>query len=186
MKQLTTIISLVGVCLALAGAAAGGDEFAFEATLSGAQEVVGPPFLAPQPGVETATTGQLTLTFDPALASATFRFQVNQGEDITQAHLHCAPAGVNGPVTVFLFPAGPPPSPGMDINGLLAEGALTNASVVAEVDCIATCDQPVNNIASLRAAILEGCIYVNVHSVAQPDGVIRGQVHPVVEPPSTQ
>ena len=96
---------------------------------------------------------------------------------ITQAHLHCAPAGVNGPITVFLF--GLVPDPGVDVNGRLSEGELTNDSFVAGVSCTATCGKTVNNIASLRAAILDGCIYANVHSVANPAGDVRGQVRPV-------
>ena len=36
----------------------------------------------------------------------------------------------------------------------------------------------INNIASLRAAIAEGLIYLNVHSEAQPPGIVRGQLLP--------
>lgn len=177
MKQLATIVSILGVFIAVSDAAYG-DEFVFVANLSGAQEVVGePPFLAPQPGVETDTTGRFNVTFDRALTKAQFRLRVNQGVGITQAHLHCAPAGVNGPVLVFLF--GLVPDPGVDVNGRLSEGELTNDDFQAGVDCTATCGKTVNNIASLRAAILDGCIYANVHSVANPGGEVRGQVRPV-------
>jgi hypothetical protein len=179
MKRLVTIVSILGVILAISGAAYG-DEFVFVATLSGAQEVVGPPFVAPQPGVTTDTVGRLRLQFDAALTRATFRLRVQQGVDITQAHLHCAPAGVNGPITVFLF--GLVADPGVDVDGLLSEGELTNASFQAGVDCNATCGKTVNNIASLRAAILDGCIYANVHSVANRGGEVRGQVRPQNEP----
>jgi hypothetical protein len=111
------------------GAARADDGFAFVAKLSGAQEVVGsPPFLAPQPGVTTATTGDFRIKFDKGLTSATFRLKVNGGVDITQAHLHCAPAGVNGPIAVFLF--GLVADPGVDVDGLLSEGELTNAGIV--------------------------------------------------------
>jgi len=57
MKQLATIVSILGVFLAVSGAAYGGDEFVFVANLSGAQEVVspvppadeGPPLAPPSP-----------------------------------------------------------------------------------------------------------------------------------------
>jgi hypothetical protein len=180
MKQLTLIVSILGVFLAVSGVVFG-DELVFVANLSGAQEVIGangellPP---PQLGIETETTGRLHLSFDPALTRARFRLRVNNGDDITQAHLHCAPDGMNGPIAVFLFPSAPPPSSGEDVNGLLSEGELTNASFLADVDCTATCGRMVNNIASLRAAILDGCIYANVHSVLHGAGVVRGQVRP--------
>jgi hypothetical protein len=179
MQKFSPVICILGVLLAVSGAVSGNDEFVFVANLSGAQEVAGPPFLAPQAGVETETTGRFQMLFDRALTSARFRLRVNQGIDITQAHLHCAPAGVNGPVTVFLF--GLVADPGVESNGLLSEGELTNADFVDGVDCTSTCGQTVNNIASLRAAILDGCIYANVHSVMHPGGVVRGQVRPADE-----
>jgi len=109
MKQLATVAGILGVFLAVSGAAIGGDKFVFVADLSGTQEVLGaPPFLAPQPGVATATTGRFRISFDPALTAAQFRLRVDQGFNITQAHLHCAPAGVNGPIVVFLFGLVPP------------------------------------------------------------------------------
>jgi hypothetical protein len=180
MKQLTLIVSILGVFLAVSGAVYG-DELVFVANLSGAQEVVGangellPP---PQLGIETDTTSRLHLSFDPPLTRARFRLRVNNGVAITQAHLHCAPEGMNGPIAVFLFPSAPPASSGEDVNGLLSEGELTNASFLEAVDCTATCGRMVNNIASLRGAILDGCIYANVHSAANPAGEVRGQVRP--------
>lgn len=181
IKRFAVIVSILGVFLAVSGPAYGDDEFVFVANLSGAQEVLGePPFLAPQPGVTTDSTGRFRISFNPALTKAQFRLRVNQGVDITQAHLHCAPAGVNGNIGVFLFDL--VPDPGVDVNGLLSEGELTNANFEEGVDCTATCGKTVNNIASLRAAILDGCIYANVHSVANRGGEIRGQVRPVAEP----
>jgi hypothetical protein len=182
MKQLVPIISILGVFLAMLDAAYG-DEREFVADLSGAQEVVGAPgalLPPPQLGVETDTTGRVRIAFDAALTRAQFRLRVDNGVDITQAHLHCAPDGMNGPIIVFLFPAAP--SPGVDVNGLLSEGELTNASFLETVDCTATCGKMVNNIASLRAAILDGCIYANVHSVLHPEGAVRGQVRPAEAP----
>jgi hypothetical protein len=184
MKQLALIISILGVFLAVSDAVCG-DELVFVADLSGTQEVVGSPgelLPPPQLGVETDTTGRVRISFDPALTRAQFRLRVNGGEDITQAHLHCAPDGMNGPVVLFLFPSAPPPSSGVNVNGLLSEGELTNASFLAAVNCTATCGKMVNNIASLRAAILDGCIYANVHSALNPGGEVRGQVRPTEEP----
>lgn len=106
----------------------------FGATLSGAQEV---------PAVTTTTTGLVEVTFDDALSQATFRLVVNNGVNVTMAHFHCHRAGQNGPVVAFLFgPVG-----GVNVNGELAAGTLTNADI-AVVDCVTPIGRPVNNIAS--------------------------------------
>jgi hypothetical protein len=175
MKQLAPTIGIFSALLGVSGAAYG-DDLSFVANLSGPQEVVGPPFVAPQPGVESNSRGRLTLDFNPSLARAQFRLRVNQGTGITQAHFHCAPAGENGPITVFLF--GLVPDPGVSSDGILSEGELTNANFEAGIDCETTCGLPVNNLASLRAAIVDGCIYANVHTVTNRAGEIRGQLRP--------
>ncbi len=141
----------------------GGSSLRFRADLSGAQEV---------PGVITETTGKLRLNFDRGLTEADFRLRVNDGTGITQAHLHCARAGTNGPVVAFLFGfiAG-----GVEVDGLLSAGTLTNADFLG-ADCTGTAGRPINNIASLAFAARDGLIYVNVHSVANPAGEVRGQL----------
>lgn len=170
--------------LAASGVAYGDDAVVFRANLAGEQEVAGadPPFVAPQPGVPTDTTGRFRIKFDSALRKAEFRLSVGDGVKVTQAHLHCAPAGVNGPIVAFLFNVAPFPGPGgVDVDGLLAEGELTNADVVPDVDFASNpaCGKTIDNIASLRAAMLQGCIYVNVHTEANPPGEVRGQVIPL-------
>lgn len=177
MKQLVTVISILGVFLTVVGVAYGDDELVFGANLSGRQEITGSgPVLPPQPGVTTSSNGRFRIEFNAAFSRAEFSLRVNNGNNILQAHLHCAPAGMNGPIIVFLF--GPEQPPGNDVDGLLSEGRLTNNDFEAN-DCNPTCGKPVNNIASLRAAMLDGCIYANVHTVEHTGGEIRGQVVPV-------
>lgn len=79
---------------------------------------------------------------------------------------------MNGPVVVFLFG---PADPGIDVDGLLAEGELTNANF-EEADCVTVIGTPVNNIASLAFAARNGLIYANVHTEANPAGEVRGQL----------
>ena len=169
MKQTFSVLVALVTVLGLSTAVYAGDDddsdggssLRFRADLSGAQEV---------PGVITETTGKLRLNFDRGLTEANIRLRVNDGTGITQAHLHCARAGANGPVVVFLFGFVPG---GVEVDGLLSSGTLTNADFT---DCTGTVDRPINNIASLAFAARDGLIYVNVHSVANPGGEVRGQL----------
>ena len=72
----------------------------------------------------------------------------------------------------FLFNVAPLPGPGgVDVNGALERGVLTNPDIID-----GACGVAVNNIASLLAAIRDGIIYVNVHSEGNPPGEVRGQI----------
>lgn len=129
---------------------------------SGAQEV---------PPVDSATSAQLTFDVSDDLSSIDFMLEVQNGIDISQAHLHCAPAGVNGPVLVFLFPL-VANGGGVDGDGTLNKGTLTNADLL-NVECEGIA---VGNIATLVEFILQRRVYLNVHSLANPSGEVRGQV----------
>jgi CHRD domain len=146
------------------------NELKFEADLSGAQEVT-----SPVGGVVADTTGTIEVEFDKALTKAQFGLSVRSGTGITQAHFHCASAGVNGPVVAFLFgPVDPP----VDVSEGSVEGALVNSDIISPdtPETIEACGVPLNNIASLAFAMRAGKIYANVHSTAFPAGVIRGQL----------
>jgi hypothetical protein len=136
----------------------------FRATLTGDQEV---------PAVETTTRGTASFRVTPGLSELRYELRVTNGVGITQAHLHCAPAGVNGPVVAFLFG---PENPGINVSGKLAAGTIENADVMATDG--EPCGATINNVASLYAAILEGRIYVNVHSTDNPAGEVRSQLFP--------
>jgi hypothetical protein len=104
----------------------------------------------------------------------TFQLSVQNGVGVTRAHLHCGLPGQNGPIVVTLSPTN---EQGADVSGLLAEGTRTNVDIEATAArCEDRIGQPVRNIASLAAAAVLGLIYVNVHTVANPAGEIRGQV----------
>lgn len=135
----------------------------FRMALSGAQETA---------NVVTETTGKFRLDFDKGLSEGRFVLRVNDGVGITQAHIHCGRAGANGPVVAFLFGFVPG---GVTVDGLLSKGTLTNADFTG-VDCATVVGVPVNNIASLALAARAGLLYVNVHSVANPPGEVRGQI----------
>jgi hypothetical protein len=131
----------------------------FHATASGREEV---------PPNDSRGRGTATFELSDDGTSLTYRLIVANLEDVTQSHIHIAPAGVNGPVVVFLFGfvAG-----GVTQNGVLAEGTITQANLIA---------RPAigfgGTMAELLAAMRSGNAYVNVHTVALPGGEVRGQV----------
>ena len=154
--------AVVAALFAAPGIAYGGG-WEFEAELVGAQEV---------PAVITDTAGEIEVEFNETLSAAEFELKLSDGEAILQAHFHCAPAGTNGPVVVFL--SGFVPG-GFDVDGDLAEFTLTDANVAAVgADCVPHIGMAINNLADL--AMADGNIYANVHSVANPGGEVRGQL----------
>ncbi len=145
-----------------AGAAVAGEKF--EAALSGANEV---------PPVATATTGKAEIELSDDGARATFELEVRGGERITQAHIHCARAGVNGPNVVFLAGFH---NLGWDVDGSWVENAAVTDANVLPTSGTGPCPEVITDLSSLARAIRNGNAYVNVHSVAFPGGVIRGQL----------
>lgn len=139
----------------------------FQPTLSGAQQV---------PPVETDGEGILHLEFDRGFTRGDYQLQVSGLTNVTGAHLHCALAGENGPVVVPLFEPQGDEEDGQT-NGTLSQGSFTSAEVVPPDDT-EVCGIPLNNVASLAHAIREGLVYVNVHTDANPEGEIRGQIFP--------
>ena len=149
-----TMMPLVAV-LALTGTA-NADE-TFKATLAGDQEV---------PPVVTDTTGRAKIQINKAETEGEFTLRVNDGVRVQQAHLHCAPAGVNGPIVVFLAGLH---AAGLNVDGKWISNATFTDTSIVNVACGAT-------VAALAQSMRNGNVYVNVHTVAHPGGEIRGQV----------
>ena len=91
------------------------------------------------------------------------------------AHIHLAPVGQNGPIVVWLY-GSPLPGPDEDLiqgrfDGVLAEGVITADDVIAPAS------NPDLDLNSLIDAIQSGNTYVNVHTLQNPPGEIRGQIY---------
>lgn len=133
----------------------------FTAHLTGAGE---------NPDVTTLATGQAVLMVDKDNGEASWRLLVSNIEDVTQSHIHCGSPSVNGPVVVFLFGLDATPD---DHNGVLSSGTFDDSDVIDRPDS-AACPGGISNFDDLMEKIAAGEAYVNVHTVANPGGEIRG------------
>jgi hypothetical protein len=86
----------------------------FRTHMSGGEEV---------PANDSRAQGQAIFQISRDGGEMTYKLILANIENVTQAHIHLGPAGVNGPVIVWLYPAGPPAQliPGR-FQGVLAEG----------------------------------------------------------------
>ena len=157
------LLALALLVLAVSPVAAAGPDNNFAAPLRGNEEV---------PAVETHAVGVATFKLNRAETEMQFKLNVANGEGITQAHIHCGPPGVNGPVVVFLFGFVPT---GVDNNGTLNEGVITNANVLPRPDS-AACPGGVANLGDVVAKMRTGGAYANVHTLDFPGGEIRGGI----------
>ena len=101
--------------------------------------------------------------------SLSYRLNVANIENVLQAHIHMAAAGVNGPIVAWLYPSGPPAQliPGRS-GGMLGEGTITAASLTGPL-----AGRP---LSALIDAMDAGNAYVNVHTSQFPPGEVRGQL----------
>lgn len=160
-RRLVVLLSFALVLFALAPAAMarhGNGNGAHVAPLNSDQEV---------------RDGQTGVVDSDATGNAIFKFSertlhykliVANIEDVVAAHIHCGVAGANGPVGLTLFTGGP----------TSVSGVLFQATVSAPDDgnlCGWT------TLGHVLDAIENDAAYVNVHTLANPPGEIRGQIH---------
>ena len=156
-------LALVALLVAAAPVAATGNRFV--AVLSAQEEV-------PTPTGDTAGRGVATFKLSPDGSSLDFKLNVANIDDVTQSHIHCGAPGVAGPVVVFLFGF---VADGVTVNGRLSEGTITPANVIARPDS-AACPGGIADFEDLLAKMRSGQAYVNVHTIENPPGEIRGQL----------
>lgn len=139
-----------------------GESHHFVAAQSGGEEV---------PANTTKSRGHATFWLNQDGTELRYRLTVANIERVTQAHIHLAAPGVNGPIVVFLYGFNPA---GITTNGILAEGTIVQANLIP---------RPAigfgGTMAELVARMRSGGAYVNTHTIAIPGGQVRGQVHEV-------
>ncbi|MBZ0177325.1 MAG: PQQ-dependent sugar dehydrogenase, partial [Candidatus Methanoperedens sp.] len=121
-----------------------------------------------QPVVSSAK-GNATFELSDNGTRLHYKIMVENIENVSMAHIHLAPAGVDGPVVAWLYPEVPPAVliPGR-FDGLLVEGNITSINLSGPL-----AGQPLN---ALLGAMIKGNTYVNVHTNQYPGGEIRGQI----------
>jgi hypothetical protein len=145
----------------IAAATAHAQGLRFSATLTGAQQ---------EPSVNTQGTGTIEAIFDEGFTTVRVVLQAANVVGVRSAHFHCQAPGVVGPIVFGIFDPGP-----LFFDGTRTEGSLTNANFLG-ADCLFEIGRPVNNIAALAFAMREGLIYADVHTSANANGEVRGQM----------
>ncbi|MDN3669742.1 CHRD domain-containing protein [Echinicola jeungdonensis] len=118
------------------------------------------------PSVAASGSGYANFHLSEDETSLSYQLFVANTEGILFSHIHMAPAGENGPVVAFLLEAQDPPTP--LFNGLLAEGVIMTEDLLGPLSGMTLND--------LIKAIKDGNTYVNVHTVENPSGELRGQI----------
>jgi CHRD domain len=167
MRKLFAVLLFGATLLALAAPVDAGDQD-FVAHLSGRDEV---------PSNESLAQGQAIFHLSADGTQLDYKLIAANIDNVVFAHIHLAPAGVNGPVVAFLF--GPAAAGGGRFSGVLAQGTITADDLIGPL-----AGQP---LTALVDAMLAGNTYVNAHTddgVAPagtgpgdlPAGEVRGQI----------
>ncbi len=146
-NRMTALVAFVAALMLIAAipAAAGGRPLVAE--LSGANEV-------PTPG-DADGSGTMQLTLNQGQGEICFDLDVSNIDSPTRAHIHAAPAGVNGGVVVFFF-----------------DMVIADPIPVTFDGCVHGIDKDL--IKDIRQNPQD--YYINVHNAAFPGGAIRGQL----------
>ena len=140
----------------------------FRAVLSGDDQVPVP--------VDTKARGLAKFQLNRDGTELKFKVIVANIENVIGAHIHLAPAGANGPIVLSMVPdtvsflADGPfiADPELTLNGILIEGTATAADLVGPLEG--------EDLEDLILLIENGDTYVNVHTVRNRPGEIRGQI----------
>jgi hypothetical protein len=128
----------------------------FTAELSGAEVV---------PPVDTAATGSATFEVDETGTRVHFVLAVRDLTDAIASRVHEGPVGSSGRGLVILFPGPDKTGP---FTGVLAQGNFNASALIGSLTG--------KTVADFVALLESGQAYVNVGTVQNPKGEIRGQI----------
>jgi len=129
---------------------------AFTAKITGQQSV---------PAVKTKARGEAMFNLSKDGKELSDKLAAHDIANVTAAHIHLGRKGESGPPLAGLF-AGPEKKG--TFSGILAEGKISDKELLGNLAG--------KSLGDLVKLIREGKTYVNVHTVAHPDGEIRGQI----------
>ena len=118
------------------------------------------------PAVDTPATGAATFTIDATGTRGHFALGVSNIADVIAARVHEGGPGTNGRGLLILFPG---PTRIGTFSGALAGGNFTASALIGSLTG--------KTLADFVALIESGQAYVNVGTVKNPEGEIRGQIH---------
>jgi hypothetical protein len=161
--------------------------------LSGDQEVFTPATPGGPTPADSNAQGQAIFKIATDSLSFDYKLIASNIENITQAHIHCGPAGSNGPIIVWLYPSptatGALPGGAGRHDGVLAEDTIVSGALnhVRTASSSAACPGGVSSFADVLAKIRANNTYVNVHTSDGvnpantgpgdfPGGEVRGQL----------
>jgi hypothetical protein len=163
MRRTTLLIALFALGLAAVGLAVAASNGHWQTHATGSAEV---PL-----SIDTNAQGQANFQLAKDGQSISYRLNASNIEDAFMAHIHAAPPGVNGPIVVWLFPSTDPtqaPNPAAAVDKIRAAGSITAAQLTGAAG--------IDTLAELIALLEGGGAYVNVHTIANPPGEIRGDI----------
>jgi len=131
-------------------------EKSFHAKLTGKDEV---------PSVKTKATGDVMFKLSKDEKELSYKLDVKNIENASAAHIHLGKKGASGPPLVNLFTG---PKKEGKYSGELSKGTISATDLAGEL-----MGKTIDDLVKL---IKSGDAYVNVHTDANPNGEIRGQI----------
>lgn len=172
MKRRLILIALLAAlvtslipAVALAGGSGNRQVEVVHARMTGDQQVTNP--------VDSTGKGRAVFIIDHGNETVKYIVMATRIDEVTESHIHLAPAGQNGPPVAFLFDFDDVP---LNI-GSATEGTtrgFVSRGTIVQDDLLATV--PGLTMADLIDALTSGGAYVNVHTLDFVPGEIRGQI----------